>query len=117
MLIFRRWLGEEFLFLRAIGTIRCGPRTIPSSVIDWFTLLHTNPLVVLTLLNVFDIVNYLLVGLIFLSFYAALRRAALVRAPTLSPPHTHERATLQDQTRVWEPYARHSWETVEIATN
>jgi len=75
VLIFRRWLGSEFLLLRAIGIIRFGPRTIPSSVIDWFTLLHTNPLVGLTLLNVFDIVNYALVGLMFLGLYAALRRA------------------------------------------
>jgi hypothetical protein len=75
VLIFRRWLGEEFLLLRAIGIIRFGPRAIPSSVIDWFTLLQTNRLVGLTLLNVFDTVNYVLVGLIFLGLYAALRRA------------------------------------------
>jgi hypothetical protein len=75
VLIFRRWLGSEFLLLRAIGIIRFGPRTMPSSVIDWFTLLQTNGLVALTLLNVFDIVNYSLVGLIFLGLFAALRRA------------------------------------------
>lgn len=74
VLLFRRWLGVEFLLLRAIGIIHLGPRAIPSSVIDWFTLLHTNRLVGLTLLNVFDIVNYLLVGLIFLALYAALRQ-------------------------------------------
>ena len=75
VLIFRRWLGEEFLLLRAIGIIRVGPRTIPTSVADWFTLLQTNPLVGLTLLNFFDMVNYVLVGLIFLGLYAALRTA------------------------------------------
>ena len=75
VLLFRRWLGEEFLLLRAIGIIRFGPRAIPSSVIDWFTLLHTNRLVGLTLLNAFDMVNYVLVGLIFLGLYAALRQA------------------------------------------
>ena len=42
---------------------------------DWYTLLHTNRLVGLTLLNVFDMVNYLLVGLMFLGLYAALRQA------------------------------------------
>jgi|SRR5271167_994267 len=75
VLLFRRWLGEEFLLLRAIGIIRFGPRSIPSSVINWFTLLHTNRLVGLTLLNAFDMVNYVLVGLIFLGLYAALRQA------------------------------------------
>jgi len=75
ILIFRRWLGADFLLLRAIGIIRSGPRTIPNSPIDWFTLLHTNRLVGLILLNVFDTVNYALVGLILLGLYAALRRA------------------------------------------
>ena len=75
VLLFRRWLGEEFLLLRAIGIIRFGPRAIPSSAIDWFTLLHTNRLVGLTLLNAFDMVNYVLVALIFLGLYAALRQA------------------------------------------
>ena len=74
-LVFRRWLGADFLLMRAIGIIRSGPRAMPNSAIDWFTLLHTNRLVGLTLLNVFDTVNYVLVGLIFLGLYAALRRA------------------------------------------
>src|SRR5208283_44478 len=75
VLIFRRWLGEEFLLLRSLGIIRIGPRALPSSVIDWFALLHTNRLIGLTLLNVFDLVNYALLGLMFLGLYAALRRA------------------------------------------
>lgn len=41
VLIFRRWLGEEFLLLRAIGIIRFGPREIPSSVIDCLRYLMT----------------------------------------------------------------------------
>jgi hypothetical protein len=73
--IFRRWLAEEFLFFRGLGLIHSGPRALPSFVLDWFTLLHANPLVGLTLLNVFDVVNYVLVGLIFLGLYAALKRA------------------------------------------
>ncbi len=75
VLIFRRWLGEEFLMLRSLGIFRSGPKMLPSSVIDWFALLHTNRLIGLTLLNVFDLVNYALVGLMFLGLYAALRRA------------------------------------------
>ena len=74
VLLFRRWLAAEFLLFRGIGIIRFGPRTMPSSVIDWFTLFHTNRLVGLTFFNVFDMVNYLLVGLIFLALYAALRQ-------------------------------------------
>ena len=75
VLIFRRWLGVEFLLMRMLGIIRFGPSTMPSSVSEWFTLLQTHRLVGLTLLNVFDVVNYTLVGLIFLGLYAALRRA------------------------------------------
>ncbi len=75
VLIFRRWLGADFLLMRAIGIIRSGPRAMPNSAMDWFTLLHTDRLIGLTLLNVFDDVNYVLVGLIFLGLYAALRRA------------------------------------------
>ncbi len=65
----------EFLLMRMLGIIRFGPSTMPSSVSEWFTLLQTHRLVGLTLLNVFDVVNYTLVGLIFLGLYAALRRA------------------------------------------
>ena len=51
-----------------------GPKGPPSGVADWFALLHTNKLVGLALLNAFDLMNYALVGLIFLGLYAALRR-------------------------------------------
>jgi hypothetical protein len=47
----------------------------PVSAIDWFTLLQDSPFLGLLMLDLFDIVNYLLVGLIFLALYGALRRA------------------------------------------
>ena len=50
-----------------------GTKGPPSGVADWFALLP-NKLVGLALLNAFDLVNYALVGLIFLGLYAALRR-------------------------------------------
>jgi len=40
----------------------------------WFTLLHGNPLLGLTLLNFFDIANYALVGIMFLAVFVVLRR-------------------------------------------
>jgi len=73
VLIFRRWLGAEFFFFRGTGIIRAGPKALPSTVLEWFTLLHGHRLIGLTLLNAFDIVNYALVGLIFLGLCAALR--------------------------------------------
>jgi hypothetical protein len=72
LLIFRRWLGAEFLFFRGIGIIRAGPKAIPNTVLEWFTLLRAHRIIGLTLLNAFDILNYALVGLIFLGLYAAL---------------------------------------------
>jgi len=43
---------------------------------EWFTLLHIHPWIGLTLLNFFDLVNYALVGLIFLALAAALWRTS-----------------------------------------
>jgi hypothetical protein len=47
----------------------------PSSAFDWFVLLQDSQFLGLILLDLFDIVNYVLVGLIFLALYGALRRA------------------------------------------
>lgn len=66
-LVFRRNLGEaEIPMFTGLAA--------PSSVAGWFTLLHNNTLLGLTLLNVFDIANYALVGLMFLAVYVVLRQ-------------------------------------------
>ena len=72
-IVFRRWLGSEYSLLAGMGLFSSGPKAPPSSISDWFALLHSNELVGLALLNAFDLVNYALVGLIFLGLYAALR--------------------------------------------
>ena len=46
----------------------------PDTIIDWFTLLQNNRLLGLSYLNLFDIVDYALMGLMFLALYVALRR-------------------------------------------
>lgn len=46
----------------------------PVTVSDWFALLQSNRLLGLSYLNIFDIVNYALVGLIILALYAVLRQ-------------------------------------------
>jgi hypothetical protein len=71
-IVFRRNLSAEFELLRSMGAFNNIPAR-PETVSDWFALLQSHALVGLTLLNVFDIVNYALVGLIFLALYAALR--------------------------------------------
>jgi len=68
-LVFRRNLGAaEIPLFTGIAP--------PSTVVGWFTLLQSNSLLGLALLNVFDIVDYALVGLMFLAVFAALRKAS-----------------------------------------
>jgi hypothetical protein len=64
--LFRRNLSAE------IGLL--SPRKTPVAVVDWFTLLQSNRLLGLAYLNVFDLVNYILVMLMFLALFVALRR-------------------------------------------
>jgi hypothetical protein len=84
VLFFKRNLGAELVGFRGFGIFNV-PATPPSSAIDWFTLLQNNRLVGLALLNVFDLVNYALVGLILLALYRVLRKShpsAMVIATT-----------------------------------
>jgi hypothetical protein len=75
-LLFRRNLDAEWMLLRGIGIVHSGPVTAPHTVADWFALLQDQRLLGLTLLNLFDLVNYALVGLIFLALFFALRRVS-----------------------------------------
>ena len=75
-LVFRRNLDAEIMLLKTIGIVQNGPNEPPNTVIGWFRLLQENKLLGLTFLNVFDLLNYALVGVIFLALYAALRRAS-----------------------------------------
>jgi hypothetical protein len=72
VVVFRRHFGTELTLLMDMGIIGMEP---PSGAFDWFALLQDNRFLGLLLLDLFDIVNYLLVGLIFLALYGALRRA------------------------------------------
>ena len=68
--VFRRNLGAELMALKGLGL--AGIPALPVSVEGWFALLQSNPLVGLVLLNVFDLVEYALLGLVFLAVCAAL---------------------------------------------
>jgi hypothetical protein len=72
--LFRRNMDAEYLLLRGVGIIHTGPTIAPSTVVEWFALLNQNKLLGLTLLNIFDLVNYALLGLIFLATVAALQQ-------------------------------------------
>jgi hypothetical protein len=75
VLLFRRNLGADFVLLRALGVIGSGPTAVPTSAGEWLALLGANRLIGLTLFNVFDLVNYALLGVLFLALYVALRQA------------------------------------------
>lgn len=67
-LLFRRNLGAEV-------SLFTGANAIPHSAEEWFRLLQTNPFVGMSFLAVFDLCNYFLEGLIFLTLAAALWQA------------------------------------------
>ena len=75
-LAFRRNMDAEYMLARSMGIIKVGPTTVPGNTADWFALLQNHRLIGLTLLNLFDLVNYALVGLIFLALWAALRKTS-----------------------------------------
>ena len=74
-LVFRRNWSAEYSLLRTLGVISQGPTAVPTNAGDWFVVLQNHPLIGLILFNLFDLVNYALLGLILLALCAALRRA------------------------------------------
>jgi hypothetical protein len=72
--VFRRNLGAELSLLGIFGIVDGVPTTPLVTAIDWFKLFHNNPLVGLTFLNFFDLFEYALLGLVFLSLYVALKQ-------------------------------------------
>jgi hypothetical protein len=64
--LFRRNIAAE------IGLFSKHPS--PATVSNWFALLQSNRSLGLSYLNIFDLVNYALVGLMFLALYAVLKR-------------------------------------------
>jgi hypothetical protein len=72
--VFRRNLGAELSLMGMMSIVKIPP--LPISAADWISLFQSNRLVGLTYLNFFDIVEYLLVGLLFLAVYGALRKTA-----------------------------------------
>ena len=74
VIIFRRFFAVELMAFNGFGIFEVPP-TEPTTALEWFTLLDGNKLVGLILLGIVDLVNYALVGLIFLAVYGALKKA------------------------------------------
>ena len=64
-ILFRRNIGAEV-------SLFTGVAAIPHSVADWYALLQSSPFVGLSFLAVFDLIDYVLAGLVFLALAAAV---------------------------------------------
>jgi hypothetical protein len=84
VLVFRRYFSVEMMQFKGFGLFSVADEW-PVSALDWFALFQENRFVGLVLFDLFDLVNYGLVGLIFLALYRALRevnKSAMVLAIT-----------------------------------
>jgi len=75
VVFFRRNCGIEMVAFRGFGIFNV-PVAHPSTALGWFTLLQEKRYVGLVLFDLQDLVNYALVGMIFLALYAALKRTS-----------------------------------------
>jgi hypothetical protein len=73
-LLFRRNISAEYTILRMFGVFQYGPKAPPGDAAGWFSLLQSNPILGLTLLDLFDLINFALLSLVYLALYGALRR-------------------------------------------
>lgn len=74
VIVFRRFFAVELMTFNGFGIFEVPP-TEPATALEWFTLLEGNKVVGLILLGIVDLINYALVGLIFLAVYGALHKA------------------------------------------
>ena len=72
VLVFRRYFSVELMQFNGLGLISV-PDDWPAGAAGWFALFQESKLAGLLLFDLFDLVNYGLVGLIFLALYGALR--------------------------------------------
>ncbi len=75
VVLFRRNFGAELIGFRGFGIIDV-PASLPTSAIEWFGLIQDNRLLGLALFNLVDLLNYALVGLLFLSLYGLLKETS-----------------------------------------
>lgn len=68
VLFFRRNLGVELMQFNGFGLFDV-PEAYPANPVDWFALLRDNFFIGFALLEGFDLLNYLIVGLMFLGLH------------------------------------------------
>jgi len=73
-IVVRRNFAAELSLLASLGIVRFAPSVSPVTAAEWFALLQDSRLVGLWLLDIFDLANYALVGLMYIGLYGALHR-------------------------------------------
>jgi hypothetical protein len=73
VIFFRRNWSAELIAFKGFGIFEL-PERLPDSALEWFTLLQKDPYIGLSLLNFYDLINFALVGLIFLALYSVLKK-------------------------------------------
>jgi hypothetical protein len=71
VVLFRRFFAVELIEFNGFGLFEV-PDVTPISAVNWFAILQANCLLGLVLFGLFDIINYLLLGVVFLALYGAL---------------------------------------------
>ena len=74
VILFRRNWDAELMAFKGFGIFNV-PETAPANALDWFTLLQSNKYIGLSLLGLHDLINFALVGLVFLALYGALKES------------------------------------------
>jgi hypothetical protein len=74
-LVFRRSCGAEHSAFNGFGVFAV-PHPLPSQAGGWFALLQADPFVGMALLDALDLIEYLLLSMVFVALFCALRGAA-----------------------------------------
>jgi hypothetical protein len=74
VILIRRNLGVEYMTFNGFGIFDV-PAAWPVRAEDWYILLNKNWYIGLILLDFFDVINYILVGLLFLALFSILHRS------------------------------------------
>jgi hypothetical protein len=73
-LIFRRWWSSELALLQSLGVVHATGASFPATPAEWFALIQAHPFRALVELNFFDLVNFVLVALMYLGLFSRLRQ-------------------------------------------
>lgn len=72
-IFFRRNLTAEYFLFKSMGFFANGPLAMPQNTIDWLTIFHQSKFYGLLFMNFFDLINFILIGFMYLAIYQTLK--------------------------------------------